>query len=138
MQDEGWHTYVDFGATTLHELGVTATHERQLAMYVTNLVLVLAVLLLALLLLDRTAERRETVLPLLIFAGLLVITVLIQGGIYPYAKARLLLPAFPLLIPLATGLAAARTQVRWAVLGLLVAASAWYGTYLTITWHLSP
>ena len=138
MQDEGWATDVDFGATTLHELGVTATHERQLAMYVAYLVLVLAVLLLALLFFDRTAERRASVLPLLIFAGLLVFTVLVQGGIYPYAKARLLLPAFPLLIPLATGLAAARTHVRWAVLGLLVAVSAWYGTYLTITWHLSP
>jgi hypothetical protein len=133
MQSRGWDTYIDFGYTTVHELGITATHASPLAMYVTSAILVLAVVLFVLLFVDRSAA-----LALLIFAGLLLLTVLVQGGNYYYAKARFLLPAFPLLIPIATGLAAARDHVRYVVLGLLIAVSAWYGAYLTLTWHLSP
>jgi hypothetical protein len=138
MQDQGWGTTVDLGRTTVHEFGVTLTHERPLALAMTSLVLVLAVLLCAVLAVDVWRARAATLVPLLVFCGVLLLTVLVQGGVYYYAKARFLLPAFGLLLPVATALASTRAHVRYAVLALLVLISGWYGAYLTITWYLSP
>jgi len=138
MQDKGWGSSVDFGRMTLHEFGVTLTHERPLALAMTSLVLVLAVLLFAVLAVDVWRERAAQTVPLLLFCGLLLLTVLVQGGDYYYAKARFLVPAFGLLLPVATALASARAHVRYGVLGLVVLISGWYGAYLTIIWYLSP
>jgi hypothetical protein len=133
MQNEGWGMRTDYGRDLIHELGVTATQERPLAIYATTLVLGVAAVLLVLLI-----AERQTPLPLVVFSALILLFALVQGALYYYAKARFLIPAFPLLLPLALGLHRTTPLVRRLVLGVLILLSAWYGTYLTIVWVWSP
>jgi hypothetical protein len=50
------------------------------------------------------------------------------------SKARLLLPAFVLLLPVAIGLARRRTVVLALTLTTLAAFSAWFGSYALTVW----
>jgi Dolichyl-phosphate-mannose-protein mannosyltransferase len=93
--------------------------------------LVLGVLaLLALLVL---ALRDRQPLPLLLLAGTLVVLALTTAG-YFGSKPRYLLPAFPLLLPVAVRLSRGRPRSVALLLGALVAGSAAYGA----TWLLGP
>ncbi|SEO70291.1 hypothetical protein SAMN05216267_103732 [Actinacidiphila rubida] len=76
-------------------------------------------------------------LPLLLFSGALLAVVGLGKGVY-IARARFLLPAFPLLIPLARVLA--RTHRRTIVYTLSTAAiaSAVYGVHLSLIWNGPP
>ncbi|MFF9764083.1 MULTISPECIES: glycosyltransferase family 39 protein [Streptomyces] len=72
--------------------------------------------------------RQRQPLPLLVYAG--VVTVLALGASsYFGSKPRLLLPAFPLLLPLALALARLRTPRSALVVGAVAAASAVYGAF---------
>jgi len=51
------------------------------------------------------------------------------------SKARLLLPAFTLLIPLALMLARRRTSTLLTALGLAILMSAWFGAYSLAVWQ---
>ncbi|MER7490189.1 glycosyltransferase family 39 protein [Streptomyces sp. NPDC126497] len=70
--------------------------------------------------------RRRQPLPLLVYAGVVTALALCASS-YFGSKPRLLLPAFPLLLPLAPALARARTSRSALVVGVLAAASAVYG-----------
>ncbi|MGH4030883.1 hypothetical protein ACQB60_18305 [Actinomycetota bacterium Odt1-20B] len=72
--------------------------------------------------------RRGQPLPLLVYCGIVVALALCAQG-YFGSKPRLLLPAFPLLLPLAVALARLRTSRSAAVLGAVAAASAVYGAF---------
>lgn len=72
-------------------------------------------------------------LPLLVFSGLLILVALSTSG-YFGSKPRYLLPAFPLLMPVALWLARRSLPVVLSVLGLLATASAIYGG----VWRLGP
>ncbi|AZK96093.1 MULTISPECIES: hypothetical protein [Streptomyces] len=61
-----------------------------------------------------------------------------DGGGYFHSKARFLLPAFPLLFPLARALATARPRAAYTVLGAVVLLSSAYGGYLLLVWKYSP
>jgi hypothetical protein len=76
-------------------------------------------------------------LPLLLFTGALLTVLTFGKGVY-IARARFLLPAFPLLIPLARVLA--RTHVRTIAYTLTTAAlaSAVYGVHLSLIWNGPP
>lgn len=50
------------------------------------------------------------------------------------SKARLLLPAFTLLLPVAIGLARRRPGTAWAMLGAATFGSAWFGAYALTGW----
>ncbi|HEY3005079.1 MAG TPA: hypothetical protein VGJ44_22220, partial [Kribbellaceae bacterium] len=92
---------------------------------------VLALALLVLLAIDRTPW------PLVVYAAVMFAEVVgVQG--YYHTMARHLLPAFPLLLPVAYALAAARRSRVIVVFALLTAASAWYGVYLRLIWEHSP
>lgn len=72
--------------------------------------------------------RRRQPLPLLVYAGV-VLALALCASSYFGSKPRLLLPAFPLLLPLALTLARLRTsRSATAVVGLAVA-SAVYGAW---------
>ncbi|WP_353943372.1 hypothetical protein ABII15_18150 [Streptomyces sp. HUAS MG91] len=89
------------------------------------------VLLFALLLLDRAP------LPLLVYSGVLLSIAVCGSGFFE-SKPRFLLPAFPLLLPLACALArTARTRPAQALLvvGALAGLSVAYGTYLLVNAH---
>ncbi|MFE9094805.1 glycosyltransferase family 39 protein [Streptomyces sp. NPDC007264] len=75
-----------------------------------------------------TCVRQGQPLPLLVYAGAVTALALCASS-YFGSKPRLLLPAFPLLLPLAVALARARPSRSAAVLGGVAVASALYGAF---------
>ncbi|WP_217254307.1 glycosyltransferase family 39 protein [Streptomyces sp. AC602_WCS936] len=72
--------------------------------------------------------RQRQPLPLLVYAGIVVALALCASS-YFGSKPRLLLPAFPLLLPLALALARLRTSRSALVVGGAAVASAVYGAF---------
>lgn len=121
-----WDSRFDFGAGSLHFLHTLLVHGGRVVYPLALVIVTAAVLLFCLLCVDRAP------LALIVYAGiLLLITV---GGSGPYAsKPRFLLPAFPLLIPIARGLVRTwRVRPKQAFLlgAALTVLSLAYGTYL--------
>ncbi|MFF8398018.1 hypothetical protein [Streptomyces sp. NPDC016172] len=75
-----------------------------------------------------TGVRQRQPLPLLVYTGVVTALALCASS-YFGSKPRLLLPAFPLLLPLALALAKARIRRSAAVLGFVAVASAVYGAF---------
>ncbi|WP_097215766.1 MULTISPECIES: glycosyltransferase family 39 protein [unclassified Streptomyces] len=75
-----------------------------------------------------TGVRQRQPLPLLVYTGVVTALALCASS-YFGSKPRLLLPAFPLLLPLARALAGARIRRSAAVLGVVAVASAVYGAF---------
>ncbi|MGA4842869.1 glycosyltransferase family 39 protein [Streptomyces sp. G45] len=72
--------------------------------------------------------RQRQPLPLLVYTGVVLVLALCAAG-YFGSKPRLLMPAFPLLFPLAVALARLRTPRSAAVLGGAAVLSAVYGAF---------
>ncbi|MFE9444291.1 hypothetical protein ACFYO2_36110 [Streptomyces sp. NPDC006602] len=72
--------------------------------------------------------RQRQPLPLLVYAGVVTVLALCASS-YFGSKPRLLMPAFPLLLPLALALARPRTRRSALVIGAVAAASALYGAF---------
>lgn len=72
--------------------------------------------------------RQKQPLPLLVYTGIVVALALCAAG-YFGSKPRLLMPAFPLLLPLAVALARLRTSRSALLLGGVALASAVYGAF---------
>lgn len=72
--------------------------------------------------------RQRQPLPLLVYGGIVVALALCASG-YFGSKPRLLLPAFPLVLPVALALARWRTRRAAAVLGAAALLSAAYGAF---------
>ncbi|WP_405766429.1 hypothetical protein [Streptomyces sp. NBC_01538] len=75
-----------------------------------------------------TCVRQRQPLPLLVYAGVVTALALCASS-YFGSKPRLLLPAFPLLLPLALALARLRTSRSVLVTGVVAVASAVYGAF---------
>ncbi|MFF5311693.1 mannosyltransferase family protein [Streptomyces massasporeus] len=75
-----------------------------------------------------TGVRQRQPLPLLVYTGVVTALALCASS-YFGSKPRLLLPAFPLLLPLALALARARIRRSATVLGGLAVACAVYGAF---------
>ncbi|MGW3648340.1 mannosyltransferase family protein [Streptomyces sp. NPDC000878] len=75
-----------------------------------------------------TCVRQRQPLPLLVYAGVVALLALCASS-YFGSKPRLLLPAFPLLLPLARALARLRTSRSALVTGVVAVASAVYGAF---------
>jgi hypothetical protein len=132
VQSAGWDMKYDGGSYTLTTLRKLMVGEHTLKVYVATAVLLLAVAMFVLLLGDRS-----TPWPLIVYAGFMLLVVLGGAGFY-HVKARLLLPTFPLLLPAAYALAAAKTRTVVVVLAVAALISAWYGVYLGLTTPASP
>jgi hypothetical protein len=132
IEGAAWRMRFDGGADTVQKLGTVVTQPVPLAWVVTTTVLVVGLALLVI----GAAERLPW--PLLLYAaGVLVLA--IGGAGYYWAKGRLLLPAFPLLIPIAYALASSRNRtIPIVVITLLTGLSAFYGVYLCLIWKSSP
>ncbi|MEV5107151.1 mannosyltransferase family protein [Streptomyces massasporeus] len=75
-----------------------------------------------------TGVRQRQPLPLLVYTGVVTALALCASS-YFGSKPRLLLPAFPLLLPLALALAQARIRSSATVLGAVAVACAVYGAF---------
>jgi len=136
VQDAVWETRWDWGSATVQlglDLFSQAVRYGGDAVFVISLTYVL--LVLAVVLLAEAAARRVW-WPLLVYAAVLLTMAIGTDG-FPNAKPRFLVPIFPLLIPLAQALAAARRRVQIVVGILVIAASAWFGAFLLVVWPYS-
>ncbi|MBO1335862.1 glycosyltransferase family 39 protein [Streptomyces sp. VRA16 Mangrove soil] len=129
---DAWGSGLDFGVDSVRFLRVLFLYGGKVVYPMSLLLVLAAVVLFVLLCLER---RPRTPLPLLVFSGVLVVMVLLLGG--PFAsKPRFLLPAFPLLIPVARTMARGWGQGRAGRARVLVVAGALacvtlpYGAYV--------
>jgi hypothetical protein len=127
VQQRGWDSRFDGGAaTTTFSLEVLAS-GRSVLEVTTVLVLIGGVVLLFV----GIAQRLPV--PLLVYGAAVLAMDLGSNGLMN-SKARLLLPAFTLLLPVAIGLARRRPGTAWAVLAAATIASAWFGAYALTGW----
>nr|WP_244320348.1 MULTISPECIES: mannosyltransferase family protein [Streptomyces] len=126
-----WDSRFDFGVGAARFVKALLLHGGGVVYTVALLVVATGVLLFALLCLDRPP------LVLAVFAGVLILLVLGGSGSFS-SKPRFLLPAFPLLIPMARALARTwRVRPVQAVLvyGALTLVSLFFGAYVTAVAH---
>ncbi|WTP28234.1 mannosyltransferase family protein [Streptomyces sp. NBC_00203] len=126
-----WGSRFDFGAGSLSVVKHLLLHGDRFVFPVTLVIVAAAVLLYALLMADRAP------LPLVVYSGVLLLITLGGSGFFE-SKPRFLLPAFPLLLPLATALvrtARARPWHATLVVGALAGLSFAYGAYLVVLAH---
>ncbi|MFJ8792623.1 hypothetical protein [Streptomyces sp. NPDC102462] len=121
-----WSSRLDFGRGALRFLKALFLHGGGVVYPLALVVVAAGIVLFGLLCLERAP------LPLVVFAGTLLLMVVAVSG--PFAsKPRFLLPAFPLLLPVALALVRTwRTARARALLlgGTLTAVSLAYGTFL--------
>lgn len=128
IQRTGWGSQFDAGASLVRFVGraLSTGHEiYDLAVLVT---------LFGSLVLLVVAVRMRLPWPLLVYTAAVLITVWCSDG-QVHSRVRLLMPAFPLLIPVALGLARRRTTTAVAVVVAAALASAWFGGYALTIWR---
>ena len=130
LQRQGWNSTFDGGRATLRFTGRVLTTAPSVLEVTTVWLLAGAVMLLVLCVLD---WRDSPAWPLLVYAVVVLALDLGSSGVMN-SKARLLLPAFVLLLPLAIGLARRRPVVLTCTLIGLAAFSAWFGSYALTIW----
>jgi hypothetical protein len=128
-----WHNELDGGRETLRLMRDLLARDStpELFLVMVTLTLMGAVVLFALSVWDRQP------LPLLLFTGTVLAIVLGSGGVY-FPRARFLLPAFPLLLPLAVHLSHASRRYRTLALTAAVAVGAYVSAYMVLVWPSAP
>lgn len=126
-----WGSRFDFGRGSLEFVRAMLLHGGRFVFPVALALVVAGAVLYALLLLDRAP------LPLLVHSGVLLLIALGGSGFFE-SKPRFLLPAFPLLLPLARLLvhtARARPWHATVLVASLAGLSYLYGAYLVVYAH---
>ncbi|MET9515115.1 hypothetical protein [Streptomyces sp. NPDC002994] len=123
---DGWGSRFDFGAGGLRFTKHLLLAREVLPFPMVLVIVAAALVLFALLLLD---DRVRPPLPLLVYTTVLVLITVGGSGFFE-SKARFLLPAFPLLLPLAHAMTKARPRAAIVVTAALAGLSLSYGTYL--------
>lgn len=130
IQRQGWFSYFDGGRQTLRFFGDILDTGNSLMETVTMLLVIAAVLLTFLIIFSRLAW------PLWLYGGGTVFMVLVTAGI-TYSKARFLIPAFPLLVPVAQGLANRKRHTMIAAIVAFVLLGSWFSAYSLTGWTLA-
>ncbi|MFC7342358.1 hypothetical protein [Saccharopolyspora griseoalba] len=128
LQQRGWSSAFDGGATTGKFVLETLTRERSVFETFTVWVVLAALVLLV------VCVRQRMPWPLVLFAAAVLVLDLGSDGLM-YSKVRLMLPAFPLLIPVAIGLAKRRRPTAVTTAVLLVFFGSWLGAYSLTAWQ---
>lgn len=123
-----WGSRFDFGLYTARTFKHLIVGHDVLVVYATAAIVLGYLLLFVFCILNRMP------LPLLAYCAILI--VMAVGGTHFFSsKPRFLLPAFPLLIPLARHLARSRLRTLVILLSTLAVVSLFYGTYLLTVSH---
>ncbi|HEY6421877.1 MAG TPA: hypothetical protein VIY28_01250 [Pseudonocardiaceae bacterium] len=130
LQRQGWDSRFDGGRATLHFTRQVLITAPSVLEVVTVWLLAGALVLLVLCVLD---WRRSPVWPLLVYAAVALAMDLGSNGLMN-SKARLLLPAFVLLLPVAIGLARRRRALLLFTLTAVALFGAWFGSYAITVW----
>ncbi len=133
MQRQAWLTHLDGGAYELDRLRSTLTTPGPMVFVICSLIVIAAIVALVALVVD----LRVGLAPLAVYAALVLAVTFATAG-YHHSKPRLLVVAFPLVIPFARVLAAAPRRSALAVAVTAALGSAWYGGYLLVVWTGSP
>ncbi|MET1071756.1 MAG: hypothetical protein ABWY11_03820 [Umezawaea sp.] len=128
VQQRGWDSRFDGGAATWKFALANLGEPRSVLELTTVWILLIAVALVVL------GFRRRLEWPLLVFGIGVLLMDLGSNGLMN-SKARLLLPAFTLLIPAALAIAKRRTSTAVALLSGLAVFSAWFGAYAITAWQ---
>jgi hypothetical protein len=128
LQREGWNSTFDGGVATVRFGLDVLSSGRSVLEVVTIAVLVAAVALVVI------SVRQRLPWPLVLYGALVLVMDVCANGLMN-SKARLLLPAFTLLLPIATGLAKRRPGTVLTVLAAIAVASAWFGAYALVGWQ---
>jgi hypothetical protein len=127
LQERGWGTGFDGGAATVRfSLDALADARSVLEVATVALIVIAAVLLVI-------GIVRKVEWPLLVYGAGVLAMDLASNGLMN-SKARLMLPAFTLLIPVALALAKRRTATMALTLCALAVASSWFGAYALTSW----
>ncbi|MFC5215236.1 hypothetical protein [Streptomyces coerulescens] len=128
-----WHNEWDGGRETLRVIRQLLVRDPtpELFLVMVTCTLIASVVLFGLAVWDRQPAA------LLVFTAVLLAIVLGSGGVY-FPRARFLLPAFPLLLPVALHLSRASRRYRALALTVAVAGSVYGGAYMTLVWSRAP
>lgn len=124
----GWNTEFDFGKETLDYFLFRLTNNDSTFSTLTVLILLGAVTLAI------VAVRRRLLWPLALYGIGVLLLVLGTRGL-PDAKIRFILPAFPLLIPIAIGLSRRRLGTAIAVTFGWMLLGAWFSAHSLTAWR---
>ncbi|MGW5050656.1 hypothetical protein [Actinokineospora sp. NPDC004072] len=127
LQSRGWDSRFDGGAATAR-FGLQVLADARSVLEVTTVWLIAGALALLV-----VAWRRRLEWPLLVYAaGVLAMDVGSNGLMN--SKARLMVPAVTLLVPVAIALARRRPATAMAVLGGVALFGSWFGAYAITAW----
>lgn len=127
LQERGWDSHFDAGAATVRFTLRALTGSREMLQLTTIGLLLGAVVLVVICL------RTRMPWPLLVY-GVAVLLMDIGSNGLMNSKARLLLPAFTLLVPVAVGLAKRRPSTAVACVCGAALFSTWFGAYALTVW----
>lgn len=128
LQRRGWDSGFDGGVATLNFMIDALTRQLSVLEGVTILVILTAFVLLVI------GFRMKLPWPLLVYAiGVMAMDIGSNGLMA--SKARLLLPAFVLLIPIAIALAKRRPSTMVITLSCLALVTSWFGAYSVTVWN---
>lgn len=128
IQRTGWGSQFDGGASLVRFVARTLRSGHEAYDLAVLLTLVGSIVLLA------VAVRMRLPWPVLVYAAAVLVTVWCSDG-QIHSRVRLLMPAFPLLLPVALGLARRRTGTAVAVVVAAALVSAWFGGYTLTIWR---
>lgn len=127
LQERGWGTGFDGGAATLR-FSLDALADARSVLEVATVAFIVLALILLVVMMVRRVEW-----PLVVYAAGVLAMDLASNGLMN-SKARLMMPAFTLLIPMAVGLARRRPATTVVTLCGLAVASSWFGAYALTSW----
>lgn len=131
VQQRGWNSHFDAGAATVRFTREVLASGRSVLEVGTVLVLAAGLVLLAVS--ARQAMAGALPWPLVVYAAGVLIMDLGSNGLMN-SKARLLLPAVTLLVPVAVALGRRRPATAVSVLVAAALLSAWFGGYALTGW----
>ncbi|WP_419229179.1 glycosyltransferase 87 family protein [Gordonia sp. CPCC 205515] len=123
IQTEGWGTEFDWGRSTYTFVNETLVHSGEVAPVATAWIILSTLVMLG------VAAWSRLPWPVLLYGALVVASIVLSSGLM-MSRARLLLPAFVLLVPVAMVLARWRPQVAVAAMVPVVLGSAWFGAHM--------